>query len=196
MAIQLRAPSKHTIPNAKPPTTTLAPPTSEWLSGQWQVTHSTLPMWKNKSDVRITYTPLLSTTSSSSGPPNLDDLVQYKKSPGPDAKDSSVHGVSRIAHVEGLTEGWAYNWRGKGLLAIASSKWEVLGYGEEVGSWNKWAVTYFSKTPFTPAGIDVYSRGKGVDEPTSEGIKAAFAGMEDEGLRKLAGEIFEIEIPA
>ena len=37
---------------------------------------------------------------------------------------------------------------------IASSKWQVLGYDLDEG----WAVTYFAKTFFTPAGIDIYSR--------------------------------------
>ena len=42
----------------------------------------------------------------------------------------------------------------KGWLMIASSKWQVLGYGEG------WAITYFAKTLFTPAGIDIYIRAE------------------------------------
>lgn len=84
---------------------------------------------------------------------------------------------------------------------IASSRWEVLGYGSDLtgaapGTENQakdWVVTYFSKTMFTPAGIDIYSRSEdGVSAECVERIKTELAKLEDDGLKKLAGEIFEI----
>lgn len=61
---------------------------------------------------------------------------------------------------------------------IASSKWQLLGYnppgsgdsreggGESEGrkvEEEEWAVTFFEKTIFTPAGLDIYARtGKGL----------------------------------
>ena len=76
---------------------------------------------------------------------------------------------------------------------IASSHWEVLGWGDLDGG-DQWAVTYFAKTMFTPAGIDVYSRRKeGVSAPVVEEVKEALAGIGDEGLKKLAGEMFEVK---
>ena len=75
---------------------------------------------------------------------------------------------------------------------IASSHWEVLGYGDlEAG--DQWAVTYFAKTLFTPAGVDVYSRKKeGLTESVLKSIKEALAGIENESVKKLAVEIFEV----
>lgn len=84
---------------------------------------------------------------------------------------------------------------------IASSQWEVLGYGSDIsgtesdaqGEGRDWIVTYFSKTLFTPAGIDVYSRNEnGISKKCMEEIKAELLKIEDESVKKLAGEIFEI----
>ena len=76
---------------------------------------------------------------------------------------------------------------------IASSHWAVLGYGDlEQGQ--QWAVTYFAKTLFTPAGIDVYSRTKeGLSEAVMAGIKEALAAVEHTEVKSLAGELFEVK---
>lgn len=76
---------------------------------------------------------------------------------------------------------------------IASSKWEILGYGEEEGTGNSWVVTYFAKTLFTPAGVDFYSRKGKLTEQTIEGIKAGLAGLGGD-VAKLAADLFEIKI--
>jgi hypothetical protein len=159
-------------------------------------------MWKGRYGVKITYTPLPETQEQDSTAfPNLNDLVEYQKASG--GKYSSVHGVSRSTTVTELGSGWAFSWRGKGWLMIASSQWEVLGYGSDVagtasdsqgqGQGRDWIVTYFSKTLFTPAGIDIYSRDEGgVSEECIDGIKTELAKLENESLKKLSGEIFEI----
>jgi hypothetical protein len=73
---------------------------------------------------------------------------------------------------------------------IASSKWQVLGYDARAG----WAVTYFSKTLFTPAGMDLYVR-----DPTSvshelvDQILRAAREMDGE-LGKLAENFFEVPV--
>lgn len=71
----------------------------------------------------------------------------------------------------------AWNWRGRGWLRIASSHWEVLGWGErdlvvdgavgKGGEKERWVVTWFAPSLFTPAGVDVYSDRK---EGGSEGL--------------------------
>ncbi|KAI9808511.1 MAG: hypothetical protein M1827_007216 [Pycnora praestabilis] len=184
-------------------------------------------MWKSKRNVRITYTPLphSSTTSSSTAKPSeaaavikeggagggsggeagqsvlggvgedtdrLDDLVTYQG-----LTSSKVKTVAGIDKASGLG---AWDWRGKGLLAIATSHWEVLGYGPSSphpvaeGGAEEWVVTYFAKTLFTPAGIDVYARtAEGLSEEVVEGIREALGKMEDNGLRELAGGMFEIK---
>lgn len=121
----------------------------------------------------------------------------------------------KLKSLEGIdtpsagSKGGEWDWRGKGWLRVAGSHWEVLGWGEiaapaqqrgevegkggdgEKG--NAWAVTYFARTLFTPAGVDVYSRWKeGLGDGVVERIQEALRGSEDEGVRRLAGEVFEV----
>jgi hypothetical protein len=71
----------------------------------------------------------------------------------------------------------------------------VLGWGEEQGTGNKWVVTCFAKTLFTPAGVDLYSRdGTGLQLETVVAIKKSLAEVEDEEIRKMAGDLFEVKI--
>lgn len=137
----------------------------------------------------ITYTSI--SVTSDGCPQRIDDLVTYK-SIGSE-KVQSVRGVD-TAVIGGDVDGWAWHWRGKGWLMIASSRWEVLGYGpgdEEEGE--KWAVTYFAKTLFTPAGLDIYSRSpQGLSEGLLAQIKDALKGIEDEGFQKLINGLFEV----
>lgn len=65
----------------------------------------------------------------------------------------------------------AFTWRGKGLLIIAKSKWEVKLMDEQ----KQWAVIYFSKTLFTPEGVDIISRTAALDKSTLEVIKTKMA---------------------
>ena len=75
---------------------------------------------------------------------------------------------------------------------VASSHWEVLGYGHRGP--DEWAVTYFAKTLFTPAGIDIYSRSnEGLSEETLQGIRDALSRMDDPNVKRLAREIFEVQ---
>lgn len=154
-------------------------PSVDFLNGTWHVTHSSLPMWKSKRNVRITYTPL------SDSPEKLDDLVQYQSLTGDKLK--SVNGID----TPNKRFPGSYDWRGKGWLKIASSHWEVLGYGAEEGGW---AVTYFAKTVFTPAGIDVYSRQKtGFSEELLQKVKSEMQKVEDADFKKLEESLFAIK---
>jgi hypothetical protein len=150
----------------------------DFLQGAWHVTHSTLPMWKSNRNVVITYTAL-------SDPPGaIDDLVEYQ--PLKSDKQKTVNGVD----TPDPSVPAAYDWRGKGWLKIASSHWEVLGWGEEDEGW---VVTFFAKTLFTPAGIDIYARRKGgLSEELLERIRAHMKQVDDAGFREQAEKIFEI----
>ncbi|KAK4985028.1 hypothetical protein LTR66_008303 [Elasticomyces elasticus] len=169
------------------PTRFKAPPIS-WLAGTWHVTHATLPMWKSKRNVRIAYTPLDPSDVSIAGheTDRLDDLVSYQSLSGD--KVHTVHGLDQASGVG------AWDWRGKGLLKIASSHWEVLGWGDEPDvPENQWVVTYFAKTLFTPAGVDLYSRQpRRLTERTVEDITRALMDIED--LKELASEIFGVDM--
>lgn len=169
-------------------------PSVSFLSGPWYVTHSTLPMWRSSRNVVVTYTPLSSSVaqiaetpisdSSNLSETLIDDLVTYQKLSSD--KQRTVKGVDTPhSTVQG-----AYTWRGKGWLKIASSQWEVLGWGEEDGGW---VVTWFQKTLFTPMGIDIYARKKGgLSAGLLERIKAEMSKVGDDKFAKLTKDIFEI----
>jgi len=85
------------------------------------------------------------------------------------------------------TTATSYKWRGKGWLKIASSKWQVLGYGEG------WAVTYFAATLFTPAGVDIYSRTEeGISKELYNDIYGKLREL-DGDFQKLAEALFEVK---
>ncbi|CAJ2511453.1 Uu.00g070780.m01.CDS01 [Anthostomella pinea] len=183
--ISLRAPSKYSSDASKAPTTTsgepfVTPPLA-WLWRTWSVTHSTLSMWRSAKNVRITYKPLSSPPDAATATTANDNLVEYEKSSGKGGV-KSVAGVEKPdANIPG-----AWNWRGKGLLAIASSHWEVLGWGEReildgVGEEReRWAVTWFAPTLFTQEGVDIYSdRKEGLSKETVDGIMKALRELKD-----------------
>ncbi|KAF2179344.1 hypothetical protein K469DRAFT_641139 [Zopfia rhizophila CBS 207.26] len=188
--ITLRAPSSLKPTNETSTGEIAVPPNLAWLEATWHVTHSTLPMWKKNRNVQINYTIIPNTS-----PAHIDDLVTYQSISG--TKVKTVHGVDKPFSPSNENTGreqasLGYNWRGKGLLAIASSKWEILGYGEEQGSGNRWVVTYFAKTLFTPAGVDIYSKDKqGLSKRTVEAIKAALAALGGD-VANLAKDLFAI----
>ncbi|XXG97874.1 hypothetical protein Hte_004188 [Hypoxylon texense] len=182
--ISLRAPSKYLADPTKPAPTTLgdgapfvAPPLA-WLRRTWAVTHSTLRMWRSARNVRITYRPY-KPEATLGDPATNDNLVEYEKRGG--------GGGNKVKRVEGVEKpdpkvAAAWTWRGKGLLAVASSRWEVLGWGERpllrVGDMGdgveRWAVTWFAPTLFTQEGVDIYSdRREGLSKETVDGILKA-----------------------
>lgn len=164
-------------------------------------------MWKSKRNVCIAYTalPPSSPSIAAEETDRLDDLVTYQ---GLDSdKEHSVHGVDKASN--GTSDTW--DWRGKGWLVprpkhtcysrtcanvskmIASGHWEVLGWGDNGAADDAWVVTYFAKTLFTPAGVDVYSRRReGLQEEILRGIKTALAEIEDSEFQGLAKSLFEI----
>ncbi|KAJ5748197.1 Calycin [Penicillium nucicola] len=182
---------------ATPSHQTHPPPTNDFLTGTWHVTHTSLPLWKNKRNVKITYKPLpganakgdgsgTGTGSETGAITKLDDLVEYQKANS--AKIHSVHGIDTPA----AGDPGAWDWRGKGWLVIASSHWECLGFGR-VEDGNEWVVTYFAKTLFTPAGIDVYSRSpEGLAGDVMEGIWGALGGLGVGEIDRLVSGVFEV----
>ncbi|CAG8158792.1 unnamed protein product [Penicillium olsonii] len=157
-------------------------PSNDFITGCWHVTHSSLPLWKGKRNVNITYKLL----PAESGIQKIDDLVQYQAIDSDKIK--TVHGID--TPTPGTPGAW--DWRGKGWLIIASSHWECLGFGQ-VDDGNQWVVTYFAKTLFTPAGVDIYSRNKeGLPQATVDGILEALRGLGVKDITDLANAIFQI----
>ncbi|KAK6844968.1 hypothetical protein PG995_015078 [Apiospora arundinis] len=191
-SISLRAPSVYLTDKSQPSTTdgaAFVSPPLEWLYRTWSVTHSTLPMWRSARNVRITYKPLPSTAKP--GEVHIDDLVEYEK-----ANKSGAYKTVAGVDKPDPTVPASWNWRGKGWLVIASSHWEVLGWGERpltsavasasasageqpVATVERWVVTWFAATLFTPEGIDIYSdRPEGLSPETVAGVTAALKSLQ------------------
>lgn len=71
------------------------------------------------------------------------------------------------------------------MLKIASSHWEVLGWGEKGDE--RWVVTWFAPSLFTPAGLDIYSsRKEGMSPELFNEIETALEGLEAKDMAALA----------
>jgi hypothetical protein len=136
-------------------------------------------MWKSNRNVVITYTPAEGNTGG------IHDLVSYQ--PLDSDKRKEIHGFD----TPDTEVPASYKWRGKGLLKVASSRWEILGYGQEEGGW---AVTYFQKTLFTPAGIDVYAKKHGgFSNELFEKIIAGLKQLDGAELNKIIGNLVPVK---
>lgn len=169
--VSLNIPSRYAPKKAGPPGPSNAPGL-DWIQTTWTVTHSTLAMWRNARNVRITYKLL---PAKADLRPRLDDLVEYEP-----ADKEGVRKKVEGTDVQTDSAGWV--WHGKGLLYLVKSHWEILGWGEVKtadGSRERWAVTWFAPTVFTKEGVDVYcDRKEGISEETYSAIEAALKAIE------------------
>jgi hypothetical protein len=176
--ILLRCPSKYkTSENA-------LVPELEWVLRTWHVTHSTLSMWRDARNVRITYSAM---PAAPDGRLRLDDLVEYEsnKVAAEKSKVKSISGVDTQS-TKGDLSSWV--WKGNGMLFFVQSRWEFLGWGERKrpdGSTERWAVTWFGKTLFSKEGIDIYS-------DVREGLSEDTANMIIAGLKQLDPHVAEM----
>jgi hypothetical protein len=143
-------------------------------------------MWSKARNVRITYG---SMPDHSSGAHRISDLVQHEKLNG-SGNLKSILGIDTSSNKD---ETGVWNWRGKGMLFWVTSHWEVLGWGERPtgtnGEVERWAVTWFAPTPFTKAGIDVYSdRREGLSEQTAKEVVEALKKMDVKEVAQLVQE--------
>jgi len=97
----------------------------------------------------------------------------------PGSSPSTVAGIDRLE--QGAAARW--KWRGKGLLMIATSRWQLLGFNIHTSADSdepEWVVTYFASTLFTPAGLDIYSRSKdGLSDQFVEGLVEGIGALDD-----------------
>jgi len=159
-----------------------APPSPQWLAGKWNITHSSLPTWRDKKNVAITYTLL-------DGGRKLDDTVEFQFSEN--GKVRSVSGTQTQHDPAAYYEkDGTWDWHGRGLIKLAKAHWECLGWGRDEESGVEWMVTFFVKTAFTPDGINVYARAPArLPEELLARIQEALLRTEDKMLGKLAAEI-------
>jgi hypothetical protein len=117
--------------------------TLELLVGSWYIHYTNFPMWLKGDKVQPTFNYSI---SSRNGKEGLIDVVRFMKN----GKMKEIIGFDTPLNEENTS----FKWRGKGMLALFTSKWEIKYYDKE----HDWALIYFSKTLATPEGYDVITR--------------------------------------
>jgi hypothetical protein len=178
---------------------------------------------QNKKDVTITYTPIASAKGSPEHPVFDDLVEYRSQKSPPTKTRSRVEGIDTFIPTSSPSAPpTRYKWRGRGWLMIASSRWQVLGYSRlaENGTTGthanaqeaegddehenhpptqsqnqdaEWALTYFEKTLFTPAGMDIYARTPlGLPEAVVQDIIAQAKAVGGD-VGRLAEKFFEVQ---
>ena len=129
-----------------------------FLAGSWFICFSNFPMWTkgNKTNPTFNYVIIRNKQNITV----LSDEVRYIKQ----GKEKSIKGID----TQSTSDEHTFIWRGNGLLKLLTSTWKVALRDEENG---QWAVIYFSKTLFTPAGVDIISRKSTLSIDTWEQIR-------------------------
>lgn len=131
------------------------------LIGTWFICSTSFPMWLKGDKTNPTFT--YSITDKKGETTVLLDTVRYQQK-----------GVSKTLtgfDYQNPTDSSAFIWRGKGLLSLVRSKWKVVLQDPD----GQWAVIWFSKTLFTPEGVDIISRTPQLPEKTLNHIKSLMA---------------------
>lgn len=128
----------------------------EILQGTWYIHFSNFPMWLKGDKTNPTFN---YTIEKQDGIEGLKDEVIYLKK----GKQKSIVGFDKSTN----TTNTQFVWRGRGLLSLLKSKWQVL----YVDPTNTWAVIGFEKTLFTPSGYDVISKNKQISSDFEEIVK-------------------------
>ncbi|PBQ34402.1 hypothetical protein CNR22_22360 [Sphingobacteriaceae bacterium] len=129
-----------------------------FLIGTWFINYTNFPMWTKGDKLNPTFTYTL--IKKKEGSELLFDEVKYKKK-------TKIRTIKGFDHPD-KQDSSAFVWKGKGILSLLKSKWKVA-LKDEGG---EWAVIYFSKTAFTPKGVDVISRHCSLSETQLEKIKS------------------------
>jgi len=125
---------------------TLAPANFDLAAfcGTWYIVQTNLALWQRYTNPAITYTYLPGT-----GAPQLFDVINYTKAGG---KQGQITGIDHADKQHARL----FHWRGdRWYTRWLTSHWCVFDHDPHCA---EWAVTYFSATPFTKAGIDLYAR--------------------------------------
>ena len=110
------------------------------LSGTWRILATTLPFWRGRREVTVTY------RTRPDG--DWDDLLAFTR-----RGRRKTLGGRDTPHAD--RPGF-FTWRGLGWLGWCRSTWGFVRVGPELS----WAVTWFSRATLgvTPEGMDVYAR--------------------------------------
>lgn len=133
------------------------------IEGKWYIHFTNFPMWLkgNKSCPTFNYTEI-----QKKGKNALFDEVQYIQN----GKQRSIKGYDFPLNRQNTD----FEWRGKGLLALLKSKWQIIYLNPS----KEWGIIHFDKTLFTPEGYDVISRSDSIDKKTYENIKTKLESLQ------------------
>lgn len=120
----------------------LPTPSTNDLIGQWHIVRTTFPMWRSGKNQRpsLNYTRIAGADHS-----QVEDLVIYEKR----KKPRTIRGVD----TQDPELPCHFRWRGRGLLKLLSSDWYIVDLADADG--DRIMAIYFTKTLFTPAGLDI-----------------------------------------
>lgn len=113
------------------------------LMGDWYVVQTTLDFWDERTDPLLRYTPL---PPDETGAARWTDTVHFRKN----GKAKTVSGID----TQSRTRAGHFQWRGTGLLASMTSQCSIVA----LDPGGQWAVSWFSATLATPAGMDILVR--------------------------------------
>lgn len=145
------------------------------LVGTWFICYSNFPMWLKGDKTEPTFNYTITTRK---GEKVLLDEVKYLKN----KRQKTITGYD----YQDEKDSTAFVWRGKGILGLLKSEWRVALLDPN----GQWAVIAFSKTLFTPAGVDIISRKPEISESTLQEIKQLME--RDEELRGYLSEMQRI----
>jgi hypothetical protein len=125
------------------------------MEGTWYVNMSNFKMWLKGDKLYPKFNYSIKTKGNSIG---LKDVVSYQKN----KKEKTIIGFDKPEN----TPSTRFTWRGKGLLFLFKSKWEIVFQNSH------YTIIHFQKTIATAEGYDVISREKKMDELAIAAIKA------------------------
>jgi len=138
------------------------------LEGKWYILQTDFPMWLSGKRTAPTFNYQLL-----DGKQVLQDKVLFMKN----NKEKSIQGVDYPANSDNT----AFVWRGKGLLRLLKSKWEIVYMNPGM----QWAIIYFEKTLFTPRGFDVIARQKQITKDQQQLIEDKLMELHIMGLQPI-----------
>ncbi|KAF2639262.1 hypothetical protein P280DRAFT_454449 [Massarina eburnea CBS 473.64] len=152
------------IESTSVPKSTFQAPLQDLFEGEWYMIRSSCSFWKDKRNVRLKY------TSASS---HIDDRASYqtvtsdaiKCMDGRDTPSDSETGI--------------FTWQGKGLLRVASARWEVLCFTSRPNT-GDWMLVYTHKSIFTSPSVNLMCRNKvGISSSDLSHIEYWLRGVSD-----------------
>lgn len=128
----------------------------QWLVGTWFIIASDAPIWLkgDKESPTLNYTVV-----EQRGNHKMLDETKYTKN----SKRKVIAGYDKADNSADK----AFVWRGKGALFFVTSKWRVVMQDKRA----EWAVIAYSKTLFTPEGVDIMCRKPTLSESTLAAIR-------------------------